>query len=85
MNDLSGKNKSVGNTDADRGQAVCRRLFLALPEVELTGVLQMLLPDVDQSVTSALNFNFLLLPAHVRAHTHERTRLLWRVGLCIAR
>lgn len=39
--------------------------------VELTGVLQMLLPDVDQSVTSALQHTFLMSPAdEEQTHTH---------------
>lgn len=42
--------------------------FSTLPEVECSGVVQMLHPDVDQTVNSALCFTFLKLPAHVRTH-----------------
>lgn len=36
-------------------------LLGTLPEVECSGVAQMLLPDVDQIVTSSLSFTFLKL------------------------
>lgn len=42
----------VGNTNTDRGRLCIMVYFCTPPEVECSGIVQMFLPDVDQTVTS---------------------------------
>lgn len=75
-------NEKVGNTVTDRGNTLYLFYFCILPEAESSGVAQMLLPDLDQTVTSALCLTFCWTFTHAHAHTHSH--LLSGERVCIA-
>lgn len=84
---VSRVNELAGNTDTDRGRLGVVVYLCTPPQVERSGVVQMLLPDVDHIVISALcSFTFLKLFARVRTHTHMHMHIYLssRVEVCIA-